>query len=314
MATLRNLDLHTLECFDLLLRERSVSRAAEQLGISQSSASEMLARLRERFGDPLLVRTRDGLAPTPRALELLPQARNAVVQLRALLEPAEGFNAANSREVFRLSTSDYTQLLLLPALTRCLLAQAPGCRLDVLPVNILRIEQALDAGDIDLAIAYYPEPPEGLRRSPLFSDRYVCIARAGHPGTQQPLSAEDFAALPHIRVAPSGLTYFSSPIDSALETRGLQRRVVMSSPHFLLAAQLVAQTDLVLALPHQAALALMGNVPHQPLQLLEIPLPLRLVELSMYWHERQHHSRAQQWLRERVREVLAPGQGREQAA
>lgn len=303
MAHTRNIDLQLLECFDVLMRERSVSRAAERLGVSQSSASEMLAKLRERFGDPLLVRTRDGLAPTPRAEELLPEVRAAAERLRQLLSSSGAFDAATSRVTFRLSTSDYTQLLLMPALTRRLLADAPHCGIDILPVNILRIEQALDAGDIDLAIAYYPQPPDSLRRSPLFSDAYVCIARPGHPCMTEPLTAEAFAALSHVRVAPSGLTYFSSVVDEALQACGLQRRVVVSSPHFLLAAQLVSQTDLVLALPRQAAMSLAANF---PLQLIDIPMPMRLVELSMYWHERCHHSRAQQWLREQVRSILGP--------
>jgi DNA-binding transcriptional LysR family regulator len=303
MTKPRNIDLQLLEYFDVLMREHSVSRAAERLGVSQSSASEMLAKLRERFADPLLVRTRDGLAPTPRAEELLPEVRAAAERLRQLLSGNGAFDAATSRVTFRLSTSDYTQLLLMPALTRRLLADAPHCGIDILPVNILRIEQALDAGDIDLAIAYYPQPPDSLRRSPLFSDSYVCIARPGHPCMDEPLTAEAFAALSHVRVAPSGLTYFSSVVDEALQACGLQRRVVVSSPHFLLAAQLVSQTDLVLALPRQAALSLAA---HFPLQLIDIPMPMRAVELSMYWHERCHHSRAQQWLREQVRSILGP--------
>lgn len=303
MPLARNLDLHLLECFDVLLRERSVSRAAESLGVSQSSASEMLARLRERFGDPLLVRTRDGLAPTPRALALAPEVRAAAAQLRALLQPDAAFDAAAAHETFRLTTSDYTQLLLLPALTRRLAEAAPGCRIDIVPVNILRAEQALDAGDIDLALAYYPVPPEGLRRSPLFDDRYVCLVRTGHPALAAPLTVEAFAALPHVRVAPSGLTYFSSAVDTALEHRGLQRRIAVSSPHFLLAAHLVAENDLVLVLPLRAARQL--AVLHG-LQVVEIPLPLPSIEIAMYWHERCHHARAQQWLREQVRTILAP--------
>ncbi len=299
----RNLDLHALECFDVLMRERSVSRAAERLGMSQSSASELLARLRERFGDPLLVRTRDGMTPTPHALALLPQVRSALDQLRALLDHDAAFEPGRASERFRITTSDYTQLLLMPTLIRRLHAEAPGCGIDILPVHIQRIEQALESGEIDLAIAYHPDPPAGLRRAPLFSDRYVCVARLGDARTAGTLSAEQFAALPHISVAPSGLSYFSSVVDSALDGVGLTRRVVVSSPHFLLAAHLVSQSDMVLALPRQAALALAAFM---PLQVAEIPLPMRSVDVAMYWHERAHHSRPLQWLRDQVRATLAP--------
>lgn len=304
MAASRNLDLHTLEAFDTLMRERNVSRAAEQLGISQSSASELLARLRERFGDPLLVRTAGGMAPTARAEELLPGVRAAIAQLRGLLEADAPFEPAAARERFRLTASDYAQLLLMPALSRTLLDAAPSSSVDVIAVSLRRIEQALDAAEADLAIAYHPEPPPGLRRSPLFTDRHVCIARQGHPAAHAGWTAAEFAALPHVNVAPSGLGYFGSAVDTALAAQGLGRRIAATSPHFLLAAYLVAQTDLILALPGRAAGALLSML---PLQVLALPMPTEAIELSMYWHERTHQSKAQRWLRETVRQILASG-------
>ncbi|MGE0315974.1 MAG: LysR family transcriptional regulator [Lautropia sp.] len=301
----RNLDLHALECFDVLLRERNVSRAAERLRISQSSASEALARLRERFGDPLLVRAREGMVPTAHALELVPQVRAAIDQLRSLMDRDEAFEPGQSSLRFRIATSDYAQLLLMPTLAGRFRNDAPGCGIDILPVHVQRIEPALEAGEIDLAIAVHPDPPPSLRRSPLFSDRYVCIARRGDPRTRETLTAEQFAALPHVSVAPSGLSYFSGVVDSALEAAGLTRRVVISSPHFLLAAHMVSQSEMVLAMPRQAALALEAIM---PLQLAEIRLPMRSVEVAMYWHERSHFSRPMQWLRQQVRGTLAPGE------
>jgi DNA-binding transcriptional LysR family regulator len=302
MSTSRNLDLHSLQCFDMLMRERSVSRAAERMEVSQSSMSEILARLRERLGDPLLVRTREGMVPTERAQTLLPQARLAIEQLRGLVERTDEFEPAQANERFRITATDYAQLLLMPTLMRQLQADAPRCAVDLVTINIRLVEQALEAGDVDLAIAYYPNPPPGLRRGPLFSDRYVCIARRGHPAVSQQLKADEFASLPHISVSPSGLSYFANVVDSALEAQGLTRRIVVTCPHFLLASHLVSQSDMVLALPYQAALALAVFF---PLQMIEIPLPMKLVDVSMYWHERCHHSRSQQWLRDRVRSVLA---------
>lgn len=302
MNSTRNLDLYALECFDMLMRERSVSRAAERMDISQSSMSEALARLRERLGDPVLVRTRDGMVPTERAQTLLPQVRSAIDQLRGLLDRDRSFDPALAVERFRLTTSDYAQLLLMPTLTRRLQADAPRCSVDVLSVNLREVERALEAGDVDLAIAYYPDPPQGLRRGPLLSDRYVCLARRGHPQVTPAMTAEAFAALPHAAVSPSGLSYFSNVVDSALASLGLSRRIVVSCPHFLLASHLVSQSDLVLALPRRAAMALAA---YFPLQTVDIPLPMRQVDVAMYWHERCHHSAAQQWLRTQVREILA---------
>lgn len=302
MAQARNLDLFTLECFDMLLRERSVSRAAQRMDMSQSSMSEALGRLRDRFADPLLVRTREGMVPTERAQALWPQVREGIEHLQAILERAADFEPSQARERFRITATDYAQLLLLPELVQCLRETAPHCSAEFVTVNLRAVEQALEAGDVDLAIAYYPEPPAALRRSPLFTDHYVCIVRADHPITAQTLTAEDFAALPHVSVSPSGLSYFAGVVDSALEALGLERRVVIRCPHFMIGSQLVAQSDLVLALPSRAAQAVTRFL---PVRVVEIPLPLRRVDVSMYWHERCHHSRSHQWLRSTVRSILA---------
>jgi DNA-binding transcriptional LysR family regulator len=301
----RNIDLHTLEAFDCLLRELSVTRAAERMGLSQSSMSELLGRLRERFADPLLVRTRDGMVATERARQLLPLVRTAVEQLRELAEPAVGFDPALARVRFRITATDYAQLLLMSSLTQVLSAHAPDCTVDLVTVHLRAVEAALEAGDVDLAIAYYPDPPPSLRRGPLFTDRYVCVARRGHPAMDGALTAQRFAALSHISVSPSGLSYFANVVDSALEAQGLARRIVITCPHFLLASHLVSQTDLVLAMPHRAALALTGFF---PIQMVEIPLSMSRVDVSMYWHERCHHSLSHRWLREQVRSLLTdPG-------
>lgn len=306
MPSHRNLDLFSLECFDMLMHERSVSRAAQRMGLSQSSMSEALARLRERFGDPLLVRTREGMVPTERAQALLPQVRLAIDGLRDVLERAADFDPAQAGERFRITATDYAQLLLASALIGHLRAHAPGCRAEFVTVNLRAVEQALEAGDVDLAIAYYPEPPPALRRGPLFADRYVCIVRQGHPAAGQPLTPEAFAALPHVSVSPSGLSYFANLVDSALEALGLVRHVVVRCPHFLIASHLVAESDLVLALPARAAQAVTRYL---PVQAIGIPLALDPVDVSMYWHERCHHSRSHQWLREAVRGLLVTPAG-----
>lgn len=303
MAPPRNLDLHALECFDMLLRERSVSRAAQRMDMSQSSMSEALARLRERFADPLLVRTREGMVPTERAQALWPQVREGIGQLQAILERVADFDPAEARERFRITATDYAQLLLLPALVERLATAAPHCSAEFVTINLRAVEQALEAGDVDLAIAYYPEPPAALRRSPLFTDRYVGLVRRDHPVAAQAIDAEAFAALPHVSVSPSGLSYFANVVDSALEQAGLERRVVVRCPHFMIGCQLVAQSDLVLALPSRAAQAVTRFL---PVRTLEIPLPMKTVDVSMYWHERCHHGRAHQWLRRTVRAILTP--------
>ena len=301
MAAHKNIDLQLLECFDTLMRERNVSRAAERMGLSQSAMSEALARLRDRFDDPLLVRGREGMQPTPRAQALAPRIRDAVEKLRALSDDPDQFDAAACALRFKLVTSDYTQFLMMPRLMEAFTAQAPGASVDVLPVHIRRVEEALDLGEVDLAVAYFIEPPPALKCRPLFQERYVGIARQGHPDISASLSAKQYAQLRHVSVAPSGLTYFSGTLDAALEVRGLKRRIAVTSPHFLLAAYLVANSEMVLALPSRAAHRLAALL---ALSIFELPVALPEIQISMYWHERTHNSGAHQWLREKVRDAL----------
>jgi DNA-binding transcriptional LysR family regulator len=283
------------------MRELSVSRAAQRMGMAQSSMSELLGRLRDRFSDPLFVRTRHGIVATERAQRLQPKVRATIELLRELAEPTGGFDPARAAVHFRVTATDYAQMLFMSSLTQLLIANAPHCTLELVTVNLRTLEAALETGDVDLAIAYHPDPPPSLRRSPLFTDRYVCIARKGHPALDQALTAELFAVLSHMNVSPSGLSYFANAVDSALETQDLARKVVVTCPHFLLASHLVSQTDLVLAMPHRAALALMKFF---PIQLIEIPLSMAGVDVAMYWHERCHHSASHRWLRKQVRSLL----------
>lgn len=298
---IRNLDLHMLECFDMLMREKNVSRAAERLGLSQSSTSETLGRLRDRLGDPLLVRSREGMAPTPRAEELLPGVRAAIEQLRSLLASEQEFDPLKARQRFNFCASDYAQWLVLPELGKRLQVRAPGMGIDVMVVNILRVEQALEDGELDLALAFYPSPPPALRCMPLVQDGYSAVVRSGHPALGQALDAASFAQLQHVRVAPSGLNYFSSLIDAQLAALGLSRNITLTTPHFMIAALLVGQSDLVLVLPTQAALDLAKL---HGLQLLNMPVEVPRMNIGMYWHERTHHSAPHRWLRSQIREVI----------
>jgi len=283
------------------MRERSVSRAAEHMGLSQSAMSEVLARLRKRFKDPLLVRGRRGMQPTPLARDLAPSIHDVAARLRMLVTTGERFDPATCTTRFRVAASDYTQFLLMPRLVESMARRAPATSVDVLPVSIRQVEEALDFDEIDVAVAYFQDPPQGMKRQVLFSEHYVGIAARGHAALSGKLTAEAFAALRHISVAPSGLNYFRRPLDLKLVELGLARRVSVSSPHFLLAAHLVAQSDLVLVLPSRAARYLAHIL---PITIFDPPLDLPEFEMAMYWHERTQSSSAHRWFRGEVRRAL----------
>lgn len=301
MSFQRNIDLHLLECFTALMRDQSVSRAAERMGLSQSAMSEVLARLRERFDDPLLVRGRRGMQPTPRALALFARIPDLIEELHSLLIDNQTFDPNRCELRFKLVASDYGQLLMMPALVTHLAEEAPAASIDVVPIHIRRVADALETAEADIAIAYFVDPPPGLKRRPLLRETYVAIARRGHPDLRSGLTLATLARLRHVSVAPSGLNFFSGALDQAFARLGLQRRVAVSSPHFLLAANLVAQSDLMLVLPDHAARTLAAQL---PVEIFELPMKLRPVQTAMYWHPRVHEHPAHRWLRNVIHRIF----------
>jgi DNA-binding transcriptional LysR family regulator len=193
--------------------------------------------------------------------------------------------------------------MLMPSLLAEIAKRAADCAVQVLTVNVPQIDAQLTDGEADLAVGLVPEPSPHLRRRVLYSERSVCVARRGHPGLAGPLAAEQFASLPHIQVAPSGVRYFSHALDEALAKQGLVRRVVFTSPHFLLAAHVVTTTDAVVFLPQRIAERLATTL---PLMVFEPPLAVPNYEIAMLWHERVHASPPHNWLRELIAEIL-PG-------
>jgi DNA-binding transcriptional LysR family regulator len=289
-------DLNLLYALEALLTERSVTRAASKLGLTQPAMSHALRRLREQLGDPILVRGSRGMVPTPRAQDLAISVRRALEEARNTLESQSGFEPLTSRRSFTLSTADLGQLLLLPPLLARLTHEGPGIDLNVRPLGPL--PEILEDGTIELALGTsVPEIP-GLYRQTLFTERFVCVVREGHPKVKKKLDLEQFVALQHILISPKGLGM--GTVDRALAERGLSRRVALRVPSFLAAPMIVAESDLVLTCPSRIARALSSMLP-----LKVLPPPLELTGFTTYavWHERMHHDPAHMWLRRTIVEV-----------
>ncbi|HZR34491.1 MAG TPA: LysR family transcriptional regulator [Nevskia sp.] len=293
MLNLRTLDLNLLVTLDALLAEHNVTRAAERLHYSQPSVSVQLAKLRAIFGDPLLLPGPRGMRPTARAEELREPLRRALEAVQQAVAPSSAFDPAAANQTWRIAATDYSEsTVLLPALAG-LRAAAPGTRvavLEMVPGNLLR--QA-ERGDIDLAFHTSEDAPPGLRRRPLFTERYVLVGRAGHPRLRRRPSLAQFAALEHVIVSPDG-GKFHGVTDAALAAAGLARRVVLSVPHFLFMRAVLESTDLVGMLP---ARLVRGD---RALRVVEPPLQVPGYEMSMLWHERLHRDPAHRWLRQHL--------------
>jgi DNA-binding transcriptional LysR family regulator len=299
MIDIRHLDLNLLRALDALLAERHVSRAAARLHLSQPATSSLLARLRDAFNDPLLVRTGRDLAVTPRAQALAPRVRAVLEDIEGLLSEGSRFDPPTARRRFVVAATDYVQALLADWLSHRLPVLAPGVDLALVAPDSARIERQQADGEIDLAVLNLARAPGALHSRTVLTERFVVIARKKHPKVRRPLSLERFCALEHVLVSPRG-GHFVGPTDEELAARGLSRRVRLSVQGFLTVPALVAQSDLIAVYPERLARLVAAQ-----LMVLEAPLPLPGFTMVAAWHERVHRDAAHRWLRERFVEALA---------
>ena len=297
MNNLRRLDINLLLTLDVLLSEHNVTRAAQRLNLSQPSVSVHLAKLRDIFGDPLLLPGPRGMRPTARADELREPLRQALEALERAVSPASPFNPTEARQMWNVMASDYGEsTIVLPALAG-LRSAAPCTRLALFDLVPSQIARQAEQGAIDLAFHTSEDAPLGLRRRALFTERYVLVGRAGHPQLKKRPTLEQFCELDQVIVSPDG-GGFQGVTDKALSQVGLTRRVVLSVPHFLFVRSVVESTDMVAMLPSR----LVRDA--RALEVVEPPLEVPGYEMSMLWAERVHRDPAHQWLREFIVSAL----------
>ena len=315
----RTLDLNLLRVFDAVMAERSLTRAARSLSLTQPAVSNALSRLRLALGDELVRRSGQGVSPTPRALTLWPSVRDALHQLQQSLAP-NSFVPAQADNQFVLAMADATAAELVPLLVGGIEVEAPGTSLRVIPLATRDPRQLLDDGTIDLAIGYFPAVLADLSaraqvgkavpfsHQRVYSSDYVCVMRADHPLASGPLTLSRFCAARHLLVSFSGEPH--GFIDDALQTRGRTRRIVLTVTQFFTAARIVAESDLLTALPrHFLALANTAQV----LVTRPVPLDIPVVHVDSLWHARHDASGAHEWLRGAIQRAL-PQRIREPAA
>jgi len=306
-AGLHRVDLNLLVALDALTRERSVTKAAERAGVTQSAMSHTLRRLRELFGDPLLVRGRGGMVLTPRAEALAVPLRSGLVSLARTLAEPQPFAPEQASRTFRIVSPDLFDALVLPTLFQRLGQQAPSIDLAVVPMP-KRLTDSLETGDVDLAI--YPvlldphpfdlgtQVDAELQSRTLFRDSFECFLRSDHPAlATRRLSLKAYTRLDHILVSPGG----EGPgvVDRILHAQGLQRRIALRVPHFATALEVIAQSDLVLTAPSSLSQCSTAST------LASRPTPLDLPEhaITMIWHPRFTEDPPHRWLRQLMLDV-----------
>lgn len=290
-------DLNLLRVLDALLRERSVSRAAERLALSQPAVSNALNRLRELLDDPLLVRVGRAMQPTPRALELEAPIRDALQRIQQSLSGGDSFDAARSRQRFTLALTDYAELLCMPALLQRLGTEAPGMALDVRHLTPSLPVEALDKGDLDLVLGRFEEVPARFQRRSWTHETLRLVARCEHPQVQGKIDLPTFLGQRHLWVS-GGQT--KGMVDQWLASQGLRRQITYVTPNYLQAAHLVASSELLTVLPTRLAEHFARLL---PLQVLELPFDVGQFHLELVYLAQRERDVALQWLVGRIAEA-----------
>lgn len=295
-----DINVRLLLMFDEVYRGRSVSKAAERLGISQPSLSLGLNKLRSHFDDPLFVRTSRGMDPTPYADQLISQFRGAIDLLKQALEKKQTFDPATSDRNFRICITDITQMVVLPVLLERLKKEAPSVSFNVLPITDETLRQ-LEMGDIDLLVGYVPNIGQGLFQQRLLMRDYVCIASNRHPRIRKSLTLEMFKTEPHVVVRASGSGLRLA--EETLSTLKFKRRVHLEVPNLMGLDRLVGNSDMIATVPRPVGLFLAAG---GAVTVHEHPVKLPGYLVKMHWHERYHLDSAGQWLRRLMADIMGP--------
>lgn len=293
-------DLNLMRVFLTVMQERSVTRAAERLHLTQPAVSYALARLREKFDDPLFLRTAAGMQPTPVAFALAGPIGQGMDAFADALSLRHRFDPATSARRFTLSMSDIGEMVFLPLLMERVHALAPRLQIEVVEVPMEALPQALKDGGVNLAIGNLAGLGRHTRHAVLFSEHYVCMARRGHPVLSRGLTRGQFKRLDHILVASRASAH--RLLDDVLAEVGLLRQPYLTLPHFTAAAEIVRRTDLTVTLPRRVALWFNRE---RDFEVRPLPLALPELTVTVHWHARFDSDPGSSWLRRLVVETLA---------
>lgn len=290
-TNLAGLDLNLLPALEALLRRRNVTRAAEDVGLSQPAMSRALQRLREALGDPLLVRVPGGLAPTARAQEIAAGLAEALDRVSEVYN-APRFAPAEMRRLFRIAASDAQATLLGPGILARVRAQAPGVDLRFEAYGP-DLRERVDSGALDLVFATASTPlPPGAVSEPLADDRLTLAMREGHPSQRRAWTLQDYARHVHVTISIRGDD--ESEIDAALGRQGLQRRIVLRTPYFLTALAAVGGSDAVTTVSTAIARRF---APTFGLALVETPLSEIPLQVTLVGAAARSNDPALRWLK-----------------
>ncbi len=301
------IDLNLLPVFEAMVQEQNVTMAAKRMGITQSALSNALGRLRTYFEDPLFVKTRQGMLPTPRALELAGPLRDAMTLMRAAAaQKSKAFDPSTSNRAFRIYMTDVGEMVFLPGLMKHLRAKGFSVQIETAQLDSADVAEQLTSGEIDFAIGYLPDLGKPVAEASLFREHYVCMTRKDYTENgANKLTLKRFLAASHVLISSMGSGH--QIIERTLNASGFQRNVALRVPHFLVIPRIIADTDLVVTVPARVAETFADQT---EVRVHPVPVPIPSFDVSLFWHPRFVKDPPIQWLRELMLALFQEGKGK----
>ncbi|WP_338586191.1 LysR family transcriptional regulator [Pseudomonas sp. MAG733B] len=300
-------DLNLLPVFMALMEERSVTRAAARLGITQPALSNGLNRLRDTLKDPLFIRERYGIKPTQFAEEIAPVIAETLARLDEVIIGRQQFDPATSNRQFNIAPNSFVEIVLMPSIIAQLRLQAPGVKVSLTPFGNDLTETGVISGTTDMALGRIIDPPDNLIIQHLMDDGLACVVRADHPDIEDTMSREQYEQLRHVNVLPPGRMKVG--LFQVLERQGLRRELAISVTHFLAVPEIIAVTDYCATLPR----LICNQIAQDPrFKVVESPVDLGTFPVEIAWHVRYRNDPAHQWLRQLLIETAAELTGKKE--
>jgi len=294
-------DLNLLPIFVALLEERSVTRAADRLGMTQSALSNALTRLRGMLQDPLFVRERYGMRPTPKAEALAPALSSALAALDTVVLGQQAFDPSRADQLVTIAPNSYVEFVFVPAFAARLRELAPGMRLRTVPYGADLAATGVTSGTTAMVLGRITDAPDNLVVQHIADDGLACVVRADHPKIGNRITKLQYERMKHVNLLPAG-GRLRAGLFQALERGGLKRDVAVTVTHFMSIPEIVAATDYCATLPRLICRRLAGDA---RLKVLPTPVDLGTFPMQAAWHVRHRHDPAHVWLRTLVAEVAA---------
>lgn len=295
---MRPQELNLLMIFDAIMTERSITRAADRLAMTQPAVSNAVSRMRVAWKDELFVKDGRNIQPTLYAQNLWNQIQEPLISLTDAVDQ-KGFDPTTAKRTFRIAVTDIVVDMAWAKLRKIVETQAPGVNIHAIPNTIMNSDKLLEDAEVDLVIGVSGMVSSTFRAEYLLTPHYVCVMHKAHPLAKADISLEEFASADHLLVSLSGdITGYT---DQVLMQLGLTRRIAFTVNHFSSVANLVKNSDLICVVPTSAVA---NSIINDDIAAIKPPIELMPQQVSAIWHKRQDRDTGLIWLREHLSRII----------